>query len=447
MIKNRDYEAWARFPRAAPAHVEKLNWQHTLPALDEYEHTVLPYGYGRSYGDSCQNNGGVVLDVTGLNRLMAFDRENGVIRCEAGISIKEVLDVITPAGWFVPVTPGTTYVTIGGAIANDVHGKNHHVAGTFGCHVTQFELLRSDGERLICSREQNTDLFAATIGGLGLTGLITWAEFTLKRIPSAYVDVENIQFDSMADFFRLSEESQHIPYTVSWLDCTARGEKLGRGVFQRGDFYDPPLGSMDAPTSDPLISVPFDAPEFLINPLTIRAFNLLYYHKQIFRVKRGITHYTPFFHPLDAVMDWYHLYGKSGFLQYQFVMPYADGYDAVTEVFRRIVRSGQGSPLVVFKTFGDIESPGMLSFPRPGVTLAMDFPMRGPGTLQLLDELDEIVMSHDGAALYPAKDARMSGASFRKSYPRWEEFAQYIDPQFSSTFWRRVTADEKPDKD
>lgn len=434
----KQYNSWGRYPASKPKRVDHVDWRHNLPDLNGYEASVLPFGHGRSYGDSCLNNDGVLLDTTGLSRFIAFDRENGVLRCEAGVSVKEILDLIVPAGWFVPVSPGTKYVTVGGAIANDVHGKNHHTAGTFGCHVTQFELLRSDGERLLCSPDENREMFRATIGGLGLTGVILWAEFTLKRIATAYVETEAIQFSSIEDFFRLSEESHEIDYTVSWLDCTATGGQFGRGVFERGDFYDPPLGMASEPPKLPSIPVPFDLPEFVINPLTIRAFNLLYFHKQIVPYKRGVKHYNPFFYPLDVALDWYKVYGRRGFLQYQFVLPYDEGYEPIKEVFQRIVRSGQASPLIVFKTFGDVQSPGMLSFPRPGVTLAIDFPMRGAGTLRLLDNMDAFVMEH-GGAFYPAKDARMSPAAFRHSYPNWETFAKYIDPQFSSSFWRRVT--------
>lgn len=438
MGSEKRYSSWGRYPKKPPKEVIAFDWQHNPPDLSNLSEKALPFGLGRSYGDSCLNENGVIIDTTGLNRFIEFDREYGVLRCEAGVSLADILELIVPAGWFLPVSPGTKFVTVGGAIANDVHGKNHHVAGTFGTHVTQFELLRSDGERLRCSANENAEMYKATIGGLGLTGIILWAEFNLKPIPSEYVDVENIQFGNVEEFFALSEESHTIDYTVSWLDCTATGEHLGRGVFQRGDFFDPPLGKTEEASSLPPIPVPFDFPSITINPLTIRAFNLLYYHKQITSVKRQISHYNPFFYPLDALDNWYRGYGKRGFLQYQFVMPYDEGYEPIKDIFRRIVHSGQGSPLVVFKTFGDIESPGMLSFPRPGVTLAMDFPFRGNDTLRLLDMLDQIVMEH-GGAFYPAKDARMSGKAFRHSYPNWETFAKYIDPQFSSSFWRRVT--------
>jgi len=440
MSGTQRYSSWGRYPKAEPRSVKRITWRSDLPQLCEIEPPLLPFGYGRSYGDSCLNEDGVLLDTTPLNQFMAFDPETGLIRCEAGVSIEQILALIVPHGWFVPVSPGTKFVSVAGAIANDVHGKNHHVAGTFGRHITQFELLRSNGDRLICSPTENVELFKATIGGLGLTGLILWAEFQLKRVPTAFIDMESIQFQSTAEFFDLSQESAHIPYTVSWVDCLSTGRNFGRGLFSRGDFYDPPLGSDRELKKERPIPVLFEFPSFTVNTLTTRIFNEVYYRKQFKKHVRAVTHYNPFFYPLDVATDWYRVYGRRGFLQYQFVMPYEDSRKPIEEVLWRIARSGQASPLVVFKTFGDVESPGMLSFPRPGVTLALDFPNRGQATLDLLDELDEIVFAN-GGALYPAKDARMSPAHFRASYPNWEDFAQHVDPKFSSSFWRRVTAD------
>jgi len=249
------YRSWGGYPKAKPRKVVPFRWRTRTPDLSEIDAPMLPFGLGRSYGDSCLNDGGVLLDMTAMNQLMAFDRENGLIRCEAGVTLAQVLDLIVPHGWHLPATPGTKFVTIGGAIANDVHGKNHHVAGTFGCHVTQFELLRSDGERLICSPDENVEMFRATIGGLGLTGVITWAEFTLKKIPSPLIQSENIKFQNMNEFFALSDSHAETPYTMSWVDCHAKGKNLGRGIFMAGDFYDPPLGT-DAEASKLTVSVP-----------------------------------------------------------------------------------------------------------------------------------------------------------------------------------------------
>lgn len=434
------YSSWGRYPQAQHKAIASLHWRDETPDFEAFE-SVLPFGYGRSYGDSCLNNGGTLLDITGLRQLLFFDREQGLIRCEAGVLFAELLEIIVPQGWFLPVTPGTKFVSVAGAIANDVHGKNHHRGGTFGNHVTQFELLRSDGSRLLCSPTENAEFFRATIGGLGLTGVITWAEFKLKRIPTPLIEMENIRFRNVDEFFEINAESEALnyEYTVSWVDCTAQGEQLGRGHFQRGHFYDPPLGLDEEPRAIPALPVPVDFPTWAVNGWTVKAFCNLYYYRQPWRTARKIAHYNTFFYPLDALTDWYRGYGKLGFLQYQFVMPYDDD-EPIKEIFRRIAKSGQASPLVVFKTFGDVESPGMLSFPQKGITLALDFAFRGEKTLQLCCELDEVVFAN-GGRLYPAKDARMSPDAFRRSFPNWEEFARYIDPKFSSSFWRRVTND------
>ena len=399
---------------------------------------MLPYGFGRSYGDSCLNQDGVLLDASHLNRFIAFDEAQGILRCEAGVSLAEILDIIVPRGWFIPVSPGTKFVSVGGAIANDVHGKNHHRAGTFGCHVTRFELLRSSGERLICSPQENTELFRATVGGLGLTGLILWAEFRLKPIVSPLIAMQRVQFASLEEFNALSAEAdQRYEYTVSWVDILVGGTALCRGLFLGGNHEQAPSKLTARSGKKIPLAVPFDLPAFTLNPLTVKAFNELYYHAQFAKKVEKVAHYEPFFYPLDAIHHWNRLYGRRGFLQYQFVVPFDHGYDAMRDILARIRRSGEGSFLTVLKQFGHIQSPGMLSFPRPGLTLALDFAFGGQKTLRLLDDLDTIVRA-SGGAVYPAKDARMSGANFRAFFPRWQEFAQYIDPRFSSSFWRRV---------
>lgn len=436
------YESWGRYPRAEHVAVAYMNWRSDPPDFEQFEHSVLPFGYGRSYGDSCLNNGGILLDVTGMNNLMAFDRENGTIRCEAGVTLAEILDVVVPHGWFLAVTPGTKFVSVGGCIANDVHGKSHHVDGAFGRHVTQFELLRSDGQRLLCSPTENADYYRATIGGLGLTGVILWAELKLKRVHGPLMDSERIRFRNLEEFFEINEESNSYTYTVGWIDCTASGDRLGRGLYTRGEHHDPPLGTEMSGDAKPLFSVPIDFPSFLINSFTVRAFNELYYRSQLTKVIRDVSHFDPFFYPLDAINDWNRGYGKKGFLQWQCVVPYKETYDPIREIIGRISQSGQGSPLVVLKTFGDVESSGMLSFPRPGVTLALDFAYRGEKTLKFLNELDRIVLE-SGGAKYPAKDAHMRFELFEASYPNWQEFAEYIDPKFSSSWWRRIMADRK----
>ena len=434
------FQSWGRYPPARQ-NTLRLRWAvDALPAPAAGGEKLLPYGQGRSYGDSCLNDGGTLLLTRGLDRFIRFDRDSGLLRCEAGVTLAEILRLIVPQGWFLPVTPGTKFVSVGGAIANDVHGKNHHGAGTFGCHVTRFELLRSDGSRMICSPQENAAWFAATVGGLGLTGLITWAEIRLKPIANPFVAVETTRFADLDEFFALSAAAEaDYEYTVAWLDCLAGGRSFGRGLFVRGNHAAPQLSGLP-PIAEPQgRTFPFDAPGWMLNNLSIRAFNSAYYHRQRGKTASGFRHFDPFFYPLDAVLAWNRIYGRRGFLQYQCAVPDDDGHKAIRSILEKIVASGLGSFLSVLKTFGGIPSPGMLSFPRKGVTLALDFPMRGAGTLTLLDELDAIVRQA-GGAVYPAKDARMSPESFQAYFPRWHEFSQYIDPKFSSGFWRRVTA-------
>lgn len=397
--------------------------------------TLLAHGLGRSYGDSCINDSHTVIPCADFDKFIAFDEKTGVLRAEAGVSLATILDVFVPRGWFLPVTPGTKFVTLGGAIANDIHGKNHHVAGTFGRHVPRFGLLRSSGEHLTCSPTENSGLYAATIGGMGLTGLITWVELKLQSIRSPYLNTRTTKFRNLDEFFDISRESDaEFEYSVSWVDCTSEGSNLGRGLFMAGNFSEQTRSRSPSKLAIPF---PCQAPSYLLNSFFIRSFNTLYYNKQISRVVDGLTHYNPFFYPLDAILNWNRMYGSRGFFQYQFVVPFEQDRGIIKEIFARITRSKRASFLAVLKTFGDIPSPGIMSFPRKGVTLALDFPNDGAPTLQLMDELDKVVMDA-GGNIYPAKDARMPPHVFRASHPRLEEFLPHIDPRFSSSLWRRV---------
>jgi FAD/FMN-containing dehydrogenase len=426
--------SWGRYPTAQHRLIP-ITW--TIDAFPDVDgDKVLAFGMGRSYGDSCLNDGGTLLLTRGIDRLLQFDQRNGLLRCEAGVSLDNILKFADPRGWFLPTTPGTKFVTIGGAIANDIHGKNHHRAGTFGCHVTRFELLRSDGSRHECSPSQNQDLFSATIGGLGLTGLITWVELQLRAITGPMIDMESVKFHNLNEFLSLSAESdQKFEYTVAWLDCLAKGSSKGRGIFMRGNHASGDVGRKISHGS-PRINVPFVMPSFVLNLYLMRVFNSAYYAKQG-PIKHSTVHYDSFFYPLDSIANWNRIYGPRGFFQYQLVVP-LNRADAVAEILDRILASRQGTFLAVLKTFGSIESPGMLSFPQPGITLALDFPNRGAATSKLFEELDAIVLEA-GGRLYPAKDARMPAAVFQKSFPQWKTFGNYIDPAFSSSFWRRVT--------
>ncbi len=438
LTENKIPRSWGHYPTVKPAQVTPVFWRSELPDLASAEQSILPFAYGRSYGDSCLNENGISLDVSHLNRFISFDEGDGLLRCEAGVSLATILEVMVPRGWFLPVTPGTKFVSVGGAIANDIHGKNHHKAGTFGRHVTRFELLRSNGERLLCSPNENSALFRATIGGLGLTGVILWAEFRLKRIVNPYIDTDSIRFESLDEFFDISAESDATyEYTVSWVDILIGGKGLCRGKFLRGNHNQQPELAAK-PMKKPLpLAIPVNLPGFALNTLTVKAFNEAYYRVQVNKRVHKVMSYEPFFYPLDSIHEWYHLYGKRGFLQYQFVIPFTSGNEAMREILGRIRHSGEGSFLTVLKKFGDLPSPGMLSFPRPGLTLALDFSYAGKKTLRLLNDLDTIVLQ-SGGVVYPAKDARMTPEIFQAYYPQWREFEQHIDPHFSSSFWRRV---------
>lgn len=427
------YPSWGRWPNATQRVLRVGNRFALLPPVDGH---ALPRGNGRSYGDVCLDDGGTLLDACGLDRFIDFEPSTGVLRCEAGVLLGTILDMFVPRGWFLPVVPGTRFVTVGGAIANDVHGKNHHAIGSFGNHVRRVELLRSDGTRQICSGQQNADWFAATVGGLGLTGFVTWAELQLRRVRSAWFDTETRRLDHLDDFFELSAQSEHgFEYTVAWVDCTARGGALGRGIFSRGYHCTEPQAAK--PPRERAMRMPVTPPFSLVNSPTLHAFNWQHFHRAPKTIRRKLQHYRSWLFPLDGIRDWNRMYGPRGFLQYQCVLPPAAARDSVRELLDRIAASGTGSFLAVLKQFGATRSLGLLSFPRPGTTLALDFANRGPTTFKLLDRLDEVVASA-GGAVYPAKDARMSGERFRGYFPAWRQFSEFIDPAFSSGFWRRV---------
>jgi len=421
-----ELESWGRFPpaRQQVQLVQEVRWRSDAP--DFSQRPVLPYGQGRSYGDSCLNNGGVLLTTGALDRLISFDTQTGLLRCEAGITLGALLQVIVPRGFFLPVLPGTKHVSVGGAIANDIHGKNHHRQGTFGRHVRSLELLRSDQSRTELFPGQ--PLFAATVGGLGLTGLVTQATLQLRPVPGPSLRSEAIRFNRLEEYVELAQQSDaRCEYTVAWIDCLSR--EPGRGVFFRGDHAE---GETRPPKRR--LSVPFDLPSGALNSLSVRAFNLCY--RAFNRPGMKLVHHEPFFFPLDTVARWNRIYGKRGFFQFQCVVSETR---TIKKLLERVARAGTGSFLSVLKTFGDLPSPGMLSFPRKGFTLTLDFGNRGPETTKLLAAL-EAEVREAGGALYPAKDAQMSRETFASSYPRAAEFAQHLDPAFSSSFWRRVNA-------
>jgi len=428
--------SWGRYPRVKTQPVHPVSWASEPLPVPREGGSLLPHGQGRSYGDSCLNEGGSLLTTERLDHFLGFDPTTGVLRCESGVTLDTIVRLVSPQGWFLPVTPGTKFVTVGGAIANDVHGKNHVREGTFGRHLRRFELVRSDGSRRECSPTENRDWFEATIGGLGLTGLITWAELQLRRVNNPYILQETIPFENLEGFLSILQESErNFEFNVAWVDSLARGRNLGRGLFYRGDYAPPQLDTQ--PRARSLTSglvVPFDFPGFALNRVSVAAFNALQYRMR----PRGLVHYEPFFYPLDAVRGWNRIYGSQGFLQFQCGVPMSQaGVDALREILDRSAHSGMPSFLTVLKVYGDVPSPGWMSFPKRGFSLALDFANRGERTYRLMDELDAITRQA-GGRIYPAKDSRMSPESFRTYYPERERFTRYVDPAFSSSFWRRV---------
>ncbi len=434
------FRSWGRYPNYG-ATLVPLSWQNDFPAVLAQHHGMptgaLAVGMGRSYGDSCLLRDGHLMVATGMNRLLGFDKETGLLTAEAGLTLGQLLDFTVPHGWFLPVSPGTKYVTLGGAVANDIHGKNHHLAGTFGSHVRQLTLVRSDGTQMVCSPTENPDWFGATIGGLGLTGVITQISLQLKPIVSRFIDYEGIQFHGVDEFLALTEQYRQVEYTVSWIDCTSTGKNFARGIFMLGDHSKIP----DAlkPSPEPKLVFPFDAPGFALNGATVAAFNTVFFHKQIKPRVRALQDYEPFFYPLDKVLHWNRMYGKSGLLQFQYAIPWESAREATIAILNEVAKSGLASFLAVLKAFGDVPSPGMMSFPQPGITLALDFPIKPEKSFALFDRLAAMTLDY-GGKLYPAKDARMTPAQFQKSYPQWQKFARYKDPLLTSSFWERVTA-------
>lgn len=431
--------SWGRFPHFEQL-AEPVVWRcdvNTL-ILDAVRrgNETLAFGNGRSYGDSCYATSDKVIETRGLSRFIRADWSSGLVCVEAGMTIDELLQVCVPRGWFMPVSPGTKYATIGGALANDVHGKNHLHMGTFGSHIRSFALSRSDGELHICSMTENSDLFCASIGGLGLTGIVLWVEFQLKAIQSSLMNACSIRFDSLREFHDLSGKLDDAnAYSVAWIDCVSGGNSLGRGIYSVGNHaLDGPLEYDDRRK----LSVPVTPPVSCVNALSLKTFNSLYFHRHPRHPKSFRQSYEPFFYPLDAMLHWNRIYGRSGFQQYQCVIPTGAAVDSINEILERISRSGRGSFLAVLKRFGDIKSPGWMSFPVPGLTLALDFPESRASNERLFQDLDGIVRLARGR-LYPAKDAHMSGTDFRQAYPCWERVERLRDRALNSRFWKRVT--------
>ena len=442
----RSLSGWGRFPvETCPVFRPEKRAGVAAILASGAEPSYIARGLGRSYGDAALNSSGAVICFERLNRLIAFDPATGVLECEAGVPLADILDSFLPRGFFLPVTPGTKFVTLGGAIANDIHGKNHHRVGTISSFVLDFRLLTPQGDVITCSREQNAEVFWATAGGAGLTGLLLSARIRLQRVETAYVRVDYLKVPHFEEAIAAMAESDHLyEFSVAWIDCLAAGKALGRSVLMRANPATP--NDLPARFGDPLSagrrserSLPFDFPPGLLNGFTVGAFNSLFY--SLHRTASGrIVDFESFFYPLDSILDWNRMYGRRGFVQYQLAFPLESSRAGLAEVLERVSASGRGSFLGVLKLFGNA-SAGPLSFPFPGYTLALDLPVSA-GLVPFLRDLDALVLRH-GGRLYMAKDAVTTAESFAAMYPRLDEFRAIkarLDPKnrLSSSLARRV---------
>ena len=415
---------WGNYP-VMESDERSFSFADQLTETVLHSDRVIARGNGRCYGDASLAKN--TISTLKYDKILSFDTESGIFECQTGITLDQILEVIVPKGWFLPVTPGTKFITAGGAVASDVHGKNHHVDGAFSAHVLEMDILLASGETITCSPLVNNDLFWATCGGMGLTGVITRVKFDLKKIETSYIIQKQLKAENLEEVIQLFEQYKHYTYSVAWIDCLKKGKNFGRSILMLGEHAT--VEDLDREKrKNPLqlpkkrqITFPFNLPSFVLNQFTVKAFNFLYYGKNFKKEINNVVSYEPFFYPLDAVLHWNRGYGRSGFVQYQFVLP-LEHKQGLIEILNRISDEGLGSFLAVLKVFGKQDD--LISFPKEGYTLALDFPVR-KGLFKFLDELDEIVLKHNGR-LYLSKDARMNPEVFWKSYKNAGSFLEII---------------------
>lgn len=405
MTKNfiQKITSWGGFP-IVEKELHSENSLEKIRKLVVEKHNIIPRGNGRSYGDAALAE--VMISTKRLNKFISFDRLKGILETESGVLLSEILEVIVPQGYFLSVTPGTKFISVGGAIASDVHGKNHHVEGCFSDSLISFTLMTQDGNIVKCSKTENEDLFWTTVGGMGLTGIILSAKFQLKSIESTYIKQESIKAENLDEIFRLFEESENWTYTVAWIDCLQKGDKIGRSILMRGEHALrselPQKQKLEIPKKlSP--NVPFYFPGFVLNSFSVKAFNWLYYAKQSQKILKNFVDYETFFYPLDAIKNWNRIYGKKGFIQYQMVIPKAKGKEGMKKILQIIQQSGNGSFLAVLKLFGKNNPEAFNSFPMEGYTLALDFKVNKK-LPKLVEKLDDIVAEY-GGRIYLTKDS------------------------------------------
>lgn len=408
---------WGRYPAVEGETIEGENLTRLSSSA------TLSRGLGRAYADSALPPPGSTTPVAitpRADRILSFDEQTGVLRAEAGLSLSTIREVLLNRCWFTPVSPGTGYVTLGGMVAADIHGKNHHVAGCLGRHVRALKIRTGDGVVREIGPEQESELFYATLGGMGLTGHILEVELQLERLPSPWIYEESDRFDSLEGVIEaLAEASANWPMTVAWIDTSARGKKLGRGVVMRGRWATAEEAPKEPPKAQYGITVPFEFPSGLVNPFTIRILNTLFFHKHPRRTRTHIVHPETYYWPLDFLHEWNRGFGRRGFTQFQCVLP--TSAPLFRELLERFQAMGGCSFVTVFKDSGEVGD-GLLSFPQRGTSLTLDIPMRkDDGTQKLVRELIEMVVQN-GGRVYLAKDAFVTREQFRTMYPRWEEW-------------------------
>ncbi len=413
-MSDKKITSWGNYPRVLP---KSFTWNlETILKKIQDKQPLIPYGNGRSYGDSALND--YVIDMRSHNLFLDFDEVKGILHVQSGVLLSDVIEVFVPKGWFLQVSPGTKLITIGGAIASDVHGKNHHIQGCFSESVEEFTLLLPDGSLEVCSSLKNQPLFRATCGGMGLTGVIIDAKIRLKKINSKHINQTIIKASSLKDTFEAFEKYKNMPYSVAWIDCLAKGKALGRSLLMIGDFAN---DSNLSYTPKKRLNIPFYFPSFALNNFTVKAFNFLYYHKVRSSKIQSKVDLEQFFYPLDSIRNWNRIYGKGGFTQYQFILPLSESYKGLEEILTHIALSKKGSFLAVLKLYGK-SNENYLSFPMEGYSLALDFKIE-PGLFELLEQLDAIVLKYSGR-VYLAKDVRLSKENFEKSYPKLPTFRE-----------------------
>lgn len=429
-MQTQPSSGWGLYP-TVDTHTTRAHYHRDLIRATQGVPT-LAQGNCRSYGDACLYER--VVSTLPLHHLLEFDSDRGLLRAQAGCTLDKLIAYSLPRGFFLPVTPGTKFPTLGGCLAADVHGKNHHSEGSIAAFVEDIDLVLADGSQVTCSRSQHADLFWATLGGMGLTGLIYATTLRLKKIESAYMRTRTIKTENFGDLCQVFDQTQNqYTYSVSWIDCLATGKKLGRSMLMLGEH----ATAAEAPSSTPFkphedggLSVPFFLPNIALNRFSMQAFNTLYYHRQLSRQRDAVIHYNPYFYPLDSIQHWNRIYGRRGFLQYQFVVPFAGGREIMADLLTRIARRGTASFLAVLKTLGT-QSEGLLSFPMPGYTLALDIPLHDAGIIPFLQEINKEIVRAKGR-IYLAKDAILDREDFEAMYPRLDEFKRIkreADPQ------------------